>query len=283
MFIGDLNYDMLVSDKSSPLQNVCDIFYLTNLVKSPTCYTKNLNPRLNDVILTNMPNNCMNVTNFNDGISDVHNLIAVQIKGSIIQRKNELKSCRSFKHFSEQEFLKDLQGFNFNFNNISKHEDIDEAYSNFENSIIKTLDKHAPIKRRKHIPQPAPFMNKQLKQAIYKNRMLHNTFIKCKNYCNWERYRKRRNHANKIKKQFIKTYFYERCLGGPKSSDFWPTIKHFLSNKSNNCKKDIILVEDNKIINNQTEVSEIFNNFSINVAKDIGSSNIKCDESHPSI
>ena len=36
--------------------------------------------------------------------------------------------------------------FNFNFNNISKHEDIDEAYSNFENSIIKTLDKHAPIK-----------------------------------------------------------------------------------------------------------------------------------------
>jgi hypothetical protein len=35
-------------------------------------------------------------------------------------------------------------------------------------------------------------------------------------------------------------FFYERCLGGPKSSDFWPTIKPFLSNKSNNCKKDII-------------------------------------------
>ena len=146
MFIGDLNYDMLVSDKSSPLQNVCDIFDLTNLVKSPTCYTKNSNPSLNDVILTNMPNNCMNVTHLNCGIGDVHNLIAVQIKGSIIQRKNELKSYRSFKHFSEQEFLKDLQGFNFNFNNISKHEDIDEAYSNFENSIIKTLDKHTPIK-----------------------------------------------------------------------------------------------------------------------------------------
>jgi hypothetical protein len=42
---------------------------------------------------------------------------------------------------------------------ISKHEDLDVAYSNFENSIIKTLDKHAPIKRRKQIPQPVPFMN----------------------------------------------------------------------------------------------------------------------------
>jgi hypothetical protein len=84
------------------------------------------------------------------------------------------------------------------FNNISKVEDLDEAYPNFENSIIKTLDKRAPIKRRKQIHQPTPFMNKQLRQAIYKNRMLHNTFIKWKNDYNWERYRKQRNRVNKI-------------------------------------------------------------------------------------
>ena len=143
MFIGDLNYEMLVPDKSTPLQNVCDIFDLTDLVKSPTCYTKNSNPSLNDVILTNMTNNCMNVTNFNCGISDVHDLIALQMKGSIIQRKNELKSYRNFKHFSEQEFLEELQGMNFN--NISKHEDLDEAYSNFENSIIKKIWINMPL------------------------------------------------------------------------------------------------------------------------------------------
>jgi hypothetical protein len=143
MFIGDLNYDMLVPNKSSPLQNVCDIFDLTDLVKSPTCYTKNSNPSLNDVILTNMTNNCMNVTNFNCGISDVHDLIALQMKGSIIQRKNELKSYRNFKHFSEQEFLEELQGMNFN--NISKHEDLDEAYSNFENSIINKIWINMPL------------------------------------------------------------------------------------------------------------------------------------------
>jgi hypothetical protein len=51
MFIGDLNYDMLVSDTFSPLQNVCDIFDFTNLVKSSTCYTKNSNPRLNSNFL----------------------------------------------------------------------------------------------------------------------------------------------------------------------------------------------------------------------------------------
>jgi hypothetical protein len=45
-------------------------------------------------------------------------------KGSIKQRKHELQSYKSFKHFSEQEFFKELQGMNFN--NISKHEDLDE-------------------------------------------------------------------------------------------------------------------------------------------------------------
>ena len=97
-----------------------------------------------------MPNNCMNLTNFNCCISDVHNLVAVQIKGSIIQRKYEVKSYRSFKHLKEQEILKDLQGMDFN--DIGEHEDLDEAYWNSEKSVIKMLDKHAPIKRRKQIP-----------------------------------------------------------------------------------------------------------------------------------
>ena len=52
------------------------------------------------------------------------------------------------------------------FNNISEHEDWDEAYSNVEKSVFKILDKHALIKRRKLISQPAPFMNKHLRQAI---------------------------------------------------------------------------------------------------------------------
>ena len=38
-----------------------------------------------------------------------------------------------------------------------------------------------------------------------------------------------------------------------------------------------------KIANDPKEVSEIFNNFFINVAKDIGDENINIDKSHPSI
>ena len=75
----------------------------------------------------------------------------------------------------------------------------------------------------------------------------------------------------------------EMCVGGPNRNDFWQTINQFLTNKGLHVNKDIILCEENKIINNQNEVAENFNNLFINVAKDIGSQDIIIDKSHPSI
>jgi hypothetical protein len=37
-----------------------------------------------------------------------------------------------------------------------------------------------PMKKRKSISQPAPFMNKTLRSALYKKRMTHNKFLKDK-------------------------------------------------------------------------------------------------------
>jgi hypothetical protein len=113
--------------------------------------------------------------------------------------------------------------------------------------------------------------------------MTHNEFLKDKSNKNWEAYRKQRNLVTKLKNQSIRTYFYERCVGGPKSTDFYPTIKPFLTNKGSNITKDIILEDNNKIINDQLQVANNFNNFFINVAKDIGNDNNLSAEEHPSI
>ena len=74
----------------------------------------------------------------------------------------------------------------------------------------------------------------------------------------------------KIKKQSMRVYFYERCAGGPKSKDFWPTIKPFLSKKGSDGGNEVILCENEKIVSDQTEVCNIFNKYFVNVAKDIG-------------
>ena len=73
----------------------------------------------------------------------------------------------------------------------------------------------------------------------------------------------------------MRHYFFERCAGGPKSKDFWPTSKPFLSKKGSGGGSEIILSGNEKNISDQREVCDIFNNYFVNVAKDIGKDSIQ--------
>ena len=148
---------------------------------------------------------------------------------------------------------------------------------------MSIFDKHAPIKQAYVREKQLPYMNRKLRKAIYDKKRLHNKYLNCKNSRSWEKYRKSRNLVNKLKKQSINMYFQERCVGGSKSSDFWSTIKPYLSKKSNQGQSKIILNEDNTAISNDTEVAETFNNFFVNVAEDIGKDYIFDPQNHPSL
>ena len=71
--------------------------------------------------------------------------------------------------------------------------------------------------------------------------------------------------------------------GGQKSSDFWPTIKPFLSKKCKSGSNTIILSESNKVINKAEEVCNIFNEHYVNVANEIGKGISFNEETHSSI
>ena len=53
LLFGDLNFDMLHSDKSATLNDFCDIFNLSQLVNGPTCFKEGCITSLVDVIMTN--------------------------------------------------------------------------------------------------------------------------------------------------------------------------------------------------------------------------------------
>ena len=284
MLTGDLNYDCLVESKSSTLNDLCDIFTLKNMIKSPTCYMKNCNPSLVDVILTNQPQYCFNAINFGCGISDWHNMIGVVVKGATVRNEKIKSKYRSFKHFDAAQFERDVGEIPFHAAYV--FDDIDDIYWAHERLLSDVVDEHAPIKERVSKVRKPAFMNGELHRAIYKKRMCFNKFQKYKTPQSWEQYRKQRNFVTKLKKTSMRHYFFERCAGGPKSKDFWPTIKPFLSKKGSDGGSEIILCENDKMISSQPEVSEVFNDFFVNVAKGIGNtkSNYNPDFSdHPSI
>ena len=282
--IGDLNYDFLSPEKCKPIMNICDSFNFTNLIKEPTCFTKNGSPSLIDVILTNNSNLLFHNINFNCGLSDWHNMIATVFKENSISNKRQKVTFRSYKNFCEAGFVQDLQRAPLHIAGI--FDDIDDSYWAYETLVREIVDEHAPQKQKYPKKESPPFMNSELRRAIYKKKMLFNKHKKYKGKTNWENYRKQRNYVTKLRKQSIKLYFFERCSGGPKSKDFWPTIKPFLSSKTSKNSADIILIENNSLVSDQAEVCNILNDFYINIAKEIGINNQTSDtatNTHPSI
>jgi transcriptional/translational regulatory protein YebC/TACO1 len=76
----------------------------------------------------------MNTNNYNCGISDVHNIIAIQMKGNMPSNKKELKCFRSFKNFDQEKFTEDLNKIYFD--KLTDHDDVSKIYSDFEEEII---------------------------------------------------------------------------------------------------------------------------------------------------
>ena len=113
--------------------------------------------------------------------------------------------------------------------------------------------------------------------------MLRSKFEKYKTNKTWEAYRKQRNLVTKLKRKSINTYFQERYTGGQKSKHFYTTVKPFLSKKSTGSQQKIVLVENDKIVNNTKDICDTFNTFFVNVANDIGKDVIFDGNSHPSI
>ena len=105
-----------------------------------------------------------------------------------------------------------------------------------------------------------------------------NIYMKNKTAENWEKYRKLRNECVKMTKKAKKDYFNNINI---KSLDdnkkFWKIIKPNFTNK--NKAQKIILVENNEIIKENIEIDEIFNNYFVNIVKDLNIPEIN----HPKI
>ena len=104
-----------------------------------------------------------------------------------------------------------------------------------------------------------------------------NSYFKNKTVENWEKYRKLRNEVVKLTKKVKKEYLENLNLKFVNDNKtFWKTVMPYLSNRSLK-KNKIILVEKDNIINENKNTAEVFNDYFINVLKDLDIPEI-CEE-----
>ena len=136
--------------------------------------------------------------------------------------------------------------------------------------LTDVINEHAPLKTTKVKAREVTFMNKILKRAVREKPRMYNQYRKRPTPANWEQYRLQRNLTVTVRRDAIKAYFNDKCAEGAKNTDFWPTIKPFLTNKGAGGKSTIMVRVNDKIITDPAHVSQHMNDFYVNIASKIG-------------
>ena len=264
ILMGDINIDTSSDQdlRSRKLVSFCDVFGLSNLVTQKTCFTKTNSSSI-DVILTNKPRCFKKTSAFETGLSDYHSLVLTVMKCQAPRLKTKKICYRSYKKFDSQLFREDVKNANFALSNNPE-----ESYNNLTSTFQDIVEKHAPSKSKLLRGNTAPFMTPDLRKAIYTRSRLKNRFNKNPTKENEASYKKQRNKCVSLRKKAIKIHFKKATKYGIMDSQaFWKLVKPFLSNKGGLEGSDISLIKNDRIITNDEELANIFNDHYINIVE----------------
>jgi hypothetical protein len=267
ILLGDINIDMSMSDNIVERQ-ICTMYDLKNLIKSPTCFKSEKGTLIDPVIVSNNRKMC-NPFNLTCGASDFHNMVGCILKHSLPVIKPFRIQYRSYKHFDELKFKQDIEAMPVQVCDVFN--DIDDQYCALSTMYKSVLDQHAPLKSRVVRNEKIPYMNSNLMKAMYKRNHLKNLFYKNRNNINWELYKKQRNTVTSMRRNAIREYFVKKCKVSNCPRDFWATVKPFMSQNCTNTNGSFIIKENNEIISDTQTVCNVFNEYFVNIANDIGS------------
>jgi hypothetical protein len=177
---------------------------------------------------------------------------------------NSIKKFRNFLLETDWEF-------------VTKCNDANNAYDLFIRLFYKQYEKAFPkIKKIIHSKNLRnPWMTKGLKKSSRKKQKLYDNYLKNKTLNNEIKYKKYKNSFEKLKKQAKKNYYsnlLEKSIGNVKKK--WNIIKEVVGNKQVN-KNTIpkrLQTEMNKDVFDKNEIANMFNNFFINIGKNLAES-----------
>ena len=147
--MGDLNCNLsleVISNNSSHLLKIIDIYGLTQLITEPTRVTQ-FSSTLIDLCLTNSPDKISKSGVINIGISD-HSAIYLTRKvthlGSNMHKNVEV---RQLNNFNEAEFLRDLRLIDWN--RDTTHNNRNKMWDFWKHLLASVIEKHAHHSEKK--------------------------------------------------------------------------------------------------------------------------------------
>ena len=224
IFLGDLNSE----PTESPVKDFCQIYGYKNLIKDNTCV---------DLIITNRPKCFQNSETLETGLPDFHKMRLTVMKVLYKKQKPTIITYRSYKIFSNEVFLADVQKRMSQV--VSENNDLE--FDIFKAVLNEATQKYASIKQYVRANQ-APFINKTINKQIMKRSQLRNKFLNTKSDIDRELYNEQHNLCVSLIRWEKKNFNNISTCDTTENKVFWETVKPLFTYKIQT-KSKITLIE----------------------------------------
>ena len=288
LIVGDLN----MQEGDACLEDFLHEFHAKNLVKEPTCYKNPDNPSCVDLFITNRTGSFMKTTAVSTGLSDFHKMVVTVMRTTFPKTGPLTVRFRDFCKY-------DSTAFGIDLDRRMRNQPVN--YDTLEKIFLETLDLHAPQKSKVVRANHKPYVSKEMRKAIMLRSQLQNLMYAHNTIEYKNAFKHQKNYCNRLYKRERKKYYSNLNLNNiTDNKKFWKTVKPLFGDKGGT-KAKIVLVEGDKIINDDSEVAQTFNDFFDDAVKSLGISDnevlltkvdlpsgkvldaIKMYEAHPSI
>ena len=170
---------------------------------------------------------------------------------------------RSWKNFNQDEFLKDLANPPRKWLEvINPAKDVHQQAQAFDRILQGTLDRHAPLRRTRIREQFQKGLSEATKKLIRERDVTRQDLLKCHESSRNEiltlKFKKARNAVTSRVRKEAKLATLNSMKESGQPSEFWKAAKEVTKTKTT---EQLKLKEDDVIIEDETQLSNIFNQF----------------------
>ena len=135
----------------------------------------------------------------------------------------------------------------------------DENYLVLTDVFSNIFNIHAPLKKKILRGNDAPFMNKELRKAIYTRSRFRSRYFKNPTKENETSCKKQQYKCVSLRKKSIKQHFSKITSTRIMTiKQFWKTMKPFLTNKGCLENNDFVLLDGEEMITNNRILAKLF-------------------------
>ena len=166
--MGDLNCNLLtevVSNNSSHLLNIIDIYGLSQLITESTRVTQ-YSSTLIDLCLTNSPDKISKSGVINISVSDHSAIYLTRKVAHLRSNMHKTVEVRQLKIFNDAEFLRDLRMIDCK--RVTTHNNPNEMWDLWKHLLASVIDKHAPLRTKRVKNKRSPWITNELLHEIHK-------------------------------------------------------------------------------------------------------------------